>query len=63
MTFSMAPLLVHSDTVPAKARRALQRALRAPPERRTQLLESAARAIWRHTDLDCAEIRDLIGVD
>ena len=63
MRLSMAPLLVHSEVVPLEARRALRRALRAPPERRTQHLESAARAIWRHTDLDCTEIRDLIGVD
>ena len=62
MTFSMTPLLMHSNAVPARARDALKAAWSEPPERRDAALESAARVLYRETELDCGEARDLIGL-
>lgn len=62
MGFTMAPLLMHSDSVPAEAREALKRAHQGPEEHRAAQLESAARVLYRETELDCAEARDLVGL-
>jgi hypothetical protein len=62
MRFSMTPLLMHSEAVPRRARDALKAAWGEPPERREAALESAARVLYRETELDCGETRDLIGL-
>ena len=61
MTFRVAPLLIHSDYVPASARGALKAAYAAPPERRDALLESAARVLHEETDLGCDDVREIFG--
>ena len=62
MGLSIAPLLIHDDRVPAEAREALRVASSGPVERRAAALQSAARVLVRETDLDCGEVRDLIGL-
>ena len=62
MGFTMVALLMNSDSVPPAAREALKRAHLGPREHRTALLESAARVLYRETDLDCGEARDLVGL-
>jgi hypothetical protein len=62
MSFSLAPLLLHSDDVPADARAALREAHEAPVAYRTALLESAARILYREVDLDCGDARELVGL-
>ena len=59
---SMTPILMHSDAVPAEARSALRAASEAPPERRKAELETAARALYHATDLECGEVRELVGL-
>jgi hypothetical protein len=62
MTFSIAPLLIHSDGVPVGARDALRAAYEAPVEHRGAMLESAARILYDETDLECSDIRELVGL-
>ena len=62
MSFSVAPLLLHSDHVPLTARHALRAAYDAPVEERTPHLESAARILYRELDLNCVEARELVGL-
>jgi hypothetical protein len=62
MTFSVAPLLLHSDSVPLGARRALWAATEAPPDERVQHLVAAARVLHRELGLDCADARELVGL-
>ena len=62
MGFTLAPLLIHHEAVPQEARDALRAATLAPPEYRTEKLESAARILYRETDLDCADARELVGL-
>jgi hypothetical protein len=62
MTFSLAPLLIHSQNVPALARHALRAAHDAPAEQRTIHLESAARILHRELALDCEDARELVGL-
>lgn len=59
---SLTPILMHSDAVPAEVRKALRAASEAPPEQRKAELKLAARALFQVTDLDCAEIKELIGL-
>ena len=59
---SMTPLLVHSFAVPDEARSALRSAAEAPPERRMAELEMAARALYKGTDLECSDVRELVGL-
>jgi hypothetical protein len=61
-SFSIAPLLVYGDLVPADARALLRDAMAAPEPARTPLLESAARILHRETALDCADARELVGL-
>lgn len=62
MRFSMAPLLMHSPHVPAPAREALRAAYEAPAERRDEMLESAARILHAETNLECGDVRELVGL-
>ncbi len=62
MSFSMAHVLIHSEHVPAEARDALKAAHAAPPERQGALLASAARILYRGTDLECSDARELVGL-
>jgi hypothetical protein len=62
MGFSIAPLLLHSDSVPADARSALQAAYAAPLEERGPHLEAAARILHRELALDCSDARELVGL-
>ncbi|MBS1150828.1 MAG: hypothetical protein H6Q89_2526 [Myxococcaceae bacterium] len=62
MGFTMAPLLMHSDSVPPAAREALKQAYLGPQEHRDAHLESAARLLCRETELDCGEARELLGL-
>jgi hypothetical protein len=62
MSFSVAPLLLHSDHVPLTARHALRAAYAAPVEERTAHLESAARILHRELDLNCLDARELVGL-
>jgi hypothetical protein len=62
MSLSMAPLLMHSEHVPAEARAAIRAAYEAPPESRSAGLESAARILYRETDLECSDVLELVGL-
>jgi hypothetical protein len=61
-TLSLAPLLIHTDDVPADARAALRDAYNAPADEREPHLEAAALALYRDADLDCADARELVGL-
>jgi len=63
MSLSLAPLLIYDDDVPASARAALREADLAPAEERQAHLEAAARALYREAQLDCADARELVGLD
>lgn len=62
MRFSVAPLLIHSDAVPAEARDALLAASDASLEEKIRALELAARVIHDETELDCRDARELVGL-
>ena len=62
MSFDISPLLIHSDDVPPQAKVALLAAQSAPREDREQLLETAARALYWTTPLQCGEARELVGL-
>jgi hypothetical protein len=62
MSFSVAPLLLHTDQIPATARHALRAAYDAPVEERAPHLESAAWILHRELDLDCVDARELVGL-
>ncbi len=62
MSFSVAPLLLHREDVPATVRQALRAASDALAEHRTPHLESAARILHREFDLDCGDARELVGL-
>jgi RES domain-containing protein len=64
MSFSLTPLLLHSEHVPVGARRALREAAQAPAHERTPHLESAARILYRQAELDltCDDARELVGL-
>jgi hypothetical protein len=62
MSISMAPLLMHSEQVPATVREAIRRAYEAPPEHRGARFESAARILYQETDLECGDILELVGL-
>jgi hypothetical protein len=59
---SFAPLLLHGDLVPEGAREALRSAYAAPLESRDDLLRSAASVLARETDLECHDVRELVGL-
>jgi hypothetical protein len=62
MSFSVTPLLLHSDAVPASVRRVLQAAHNQPKAERKWLLESAARLLHHELALDCVDARELVGL-
>ncbi len=62
MSFSMAPLLIHSEQVPAEARDAIRAAYDSPPEQRGASLVSAARVLHAVTGLECRDVFELIGL-
>jgi hypothetical protein len=62
MSLSMAPLLMHSEQVPAEARDAIRAAYDAPEQHRTARLEAAARVLHRATGLECSDVRELVGL-
>lgn len=62
MKFSMGPLLIHSADIPATVREALQAAYAAEPDAQEDLLAQAAKLLHRATDLECADVRELIGL-
>jgi len=62
MTFSLMPLLLHSLDLPANVREALQAAHASEPEERDDRLVAAARLMHRETQLECADVRELVGL-
>jgi len=62
MAFSLAPLLVHSDSVPLVAREALRAANAAPAEYRRSALATAARVLYTETALDCDDALEIVGL-
>ncbi len=62
MAFSLAPLLIHSEAVPAKAREALRAVSGAPVEHRMSALRSAARVLYAETSIDCGDALELVGL-
>lgn len=62
MKFSMGPLLMHSSDVPTEVREALQAAYAAEPEAQHELLSQAASLLYRATDLECSDVRELVGL-
>lgn len=63
MKFSMAPLLMHDPDIPSRVREALRAAHVADPEDRIARLERAARLLREEVDLECADARELVGLD
>jgi len=62
MAFSLAPLLLHHEGVSEVARDALRSASIAPPESQNEALEHAARVLYEETDLECRDVRELVGL-
>jgi hypothetical protein len=61
MSFSLAPLLLHSPDVPELARTQLAAAL-ADPERRDEHLLAAAQTMHHELAVDCADALELVGL-
>lgn len=61
--FSLLPLLVHSNSVSAGAKRALRVAQSSPPEQRLQALKSAARVLHSETGLECRDALEIVGLE
>ncbi|MEO8904315.1 MAG: hypothetical protein ABI488_18275 [Polyangiaceae bacterium] len=62
MAFSLAPLLIHSQSIPVSAREALRSASTAPAEQRRSALASAARILHSETSLDCRDALEIVGL-
>jgi len=62
MPFSLAPLLIHSESVPVRAREALRAVSAAPVDQRKSALRSAARVLYTETSLDCGDAMELVGL-
>lgn len=63
MSLSVAPLLIHSTDLSLDVRETLQAAYaEEQPAARTDLLATAARLLHRETELDCADVRELVGL-
>lgn len=62
MSFSVAPLLIHSTSVPDAARSAIRAAYEAPSDTRDEHLASAARILYAEAGLDCEDARELVGL-
>lgn len=61
--FSMLPLLIHSEAVPAGARSALLQAQSGNAEQRIDALVSAARVLHQETGLECRDVLEIIGLE
>lgn len=62
-TFSMLPLLVHSEDLSDDLRETFRLALAAPPEQRKSQLELAARALFLEAGtLECSDVKALLGL-
>lgn len=62
MAFSLAPLLIHSEAVPVKAREALRAIRTAPAEEQKSALRSVAHVLYSETSLDCGDAMELVGL-
>lgn len=60
MSLSMSSLLVHDPHVPAAARALLEGLRDAPESERFEAQKSAARILMDETNLDCADVRELV---
>ena len=59
----IAELLIHTDGVPRSARDALVNALAGPEDERCDNLYAAALSLHHEAGLDCADARELVGLD
>jgi hypothetical protein len=59
---SLLSLLIHDEDVPPSVRAALRDASDAPAESRQDHLELAARELYREAHVDCADARELVGL-
>jgi hypothetical protein len=59
---SMAPILMHSEQVPASARDALREASSAPPASRDAMLTAAAKILFAETRLPSEDVLELVGL-
>jgi hypothetical protein len=57
---SMAPLLIHSDSVPPSAKAALREATTSTEPK--ALLVEAAKALYAETGLPCEDVLELVGL-
>jgi hypothetical protein len=62
MALSVAPLLIHNESIPEGARLALRDAFLRPEEERPALLQAAARILYREASLDCSDALELVGL-
>lgn len=62
MSFSVAPLLIHSEIVPPAARAALRAAQHRSSTERSGYLQSAARILHHELALECDDARELVGL-
>ncbi len=60
MSYSMASILVHSESIPPAARDAIRAAQEGPPEARIAWLESAAWILHAETGVACPDARELV---
>jgi hypothetical protein len=58
----MASLLIHDPDLSAPVREAIQAAHASRPDARDDLLAEAARLLYRETSLECADVRELVGL-
>jgi hypothetical protein len=63
MAFSLAPLLIHSESIPHRAREALRSAALAPAEQKKTALASAARILHSETSIDCRDAMEIVGLN
>jgi hypothetical protein len=61
--FSMLPLLIHSEAVPAGARSALLKAQASSAEQRIGALVAAARVLHHETGLECRDVLEIVGLE
>ena len=62
MSFSMAPLLMHSPDLPSALRDELRAAYAVEPAHRDAHLVTAARMIHAELDVECRDARELVGL-
>jgi hypothetical protein len=62
MSFSLAPLLIHSPDLPTAVRDELRAAYAKSPGQRDGHLMTAARIIHTELELECRDARELVGL-